>query len=71
MSNELFVSSANEQDVLTIKILSQDMFQASKDGKPVEANFTMRHLAPVMGKASEMKIVVGVADNAEIMLICT
>jgi len=47
------------------------MFQASLDGKPVEANFTMRHLVPVMGKASEMKTVVNVANNAEIMLICT
>jgi hypothetical protein len=47
-----------------MKVLAPDIFQTSLDGRTVEENLTIKHLVPVMGKASDMKIVVGVANSA-------
>jgi hypothetical protein len=60
----LYVSSTNEPDILKIKILSQKIFKALVDGKPVATNFTMNHLLPAMGITSDMKFIVDTTYKA-------
>jgi hypothetical protein len=39
------------------------------DGRPVPINFTMSHLVPAMGNASDMKSVVDATKKAEMLLL--